>query len=166
MVLECLTRKEAALKAGLTDHALYCALAKPHVAAYRNTVLGVLRNSEAARTISRGVLLADTAQSEAVRNDANKWLAALEGISPIAKSESLNVHNHMHSGLTIVLGAGDPQQHDARLIDGQAHEVRSSVHINRIGQSVPHPNAGNALQIEAKPQANQGPAGVLGGGQK
>lgn len=136
MVMDCLTRKEAALKAGLTDHALYCALAKPHVSAYRNTVLGVLRTSEASRTIARGVKLADEAESEHVRNDANKWLAGLEGISPIARSESVNVHKVITPGLTIMIGGWAP--HEIAPAEQQAIDITPSV--NRIGAPQPHPS--------------------------
>jgi hypothetical protein len=51
MVWDGLTRAEAAEKAGLKDHALYCALAKPHVKAFYLRQLEVLRTSERARNI-------------------------------------------------------------------------------------------------------------------
>src|SRR4051794_27627072 len=87
MVEGALTRADAAKHAGITDHALYCALRKPHVAAFRTELMRVFRESEASRTIKRVADLADTANSEHVRLDASKWLGEIEGIQPIARGE-------------------------------------------------------------------------------
>jgi hypothetical protein len=53
MVWQALTRKEAAEVAGLTEHALYCALRKPHVMAHYLSLCEVLRLSGRARRIHR-----------------------------------------------------------------------------------------------------------------
>jgi hypothetical protein len=101
MVDHALTRQEAAKVAGLTDHALYCALRKPHVQAYRHERMEVLRSSEASRTIARAAKLADGSESDHVKMAANVWLAGIDGLSPVARSESLHIHQGITPGLTV-----------------------------------------------------------------
>src|SRR5262245_11767588 len=86
MVEEGLNRATAAERVGLRDNSLYIALRKPDVCSYRNELMRALRESEASRTISRAAKLADTAESEHVRRDANEWLAGIEGIAPVQRS--------------------------------------------------------------------------------
>ncbi len=93
MVDEALARSAAAEKAGITDHALYCALRKPHVVALRNELLGVLRTSESARVISATAKLAHGAESEHVRMKALEYLGSLDiETAPVQRSE------HVHRG--------------------------------------------------------------------
>jgi hypothetical protein len=166
MVEEALTRADAAQKAGITDHALYCAMRKPHVIQYRTRLFEVLRTSEAARTIGRAAKLADKAESEHVRLQANTWLAGIEGISPVTKTENTSTHRHLVAGLVIVRGPEPVIAEPARLIDGQVHEVRKPKAINRIGSPVPHPSQRNATTEAPDRAVNRGPAGAEGGGQK
>lgn len=143
MVDHARNRAEAAQIAGITDDALYRALLKPEVQAYRNDRMRVLRTSEASRTIARAARLADKAESEHVQLQANTWLAGLEGLSPVQRTENTHIHALVLPGLRIVEANREP----AHLIDGQAHEVESMNVINALPQSVPHPaqrNAGNA----------------------
>jgi hypothetical protein len=132
MVDHALTRTEAAQLAGLTDHALYCALRKPHVQAYRYERMEVLRSSEASRTISRAVKLADTAESEHVRNDANKWLAGIDGIAPVQRSENVHLHHSAAPGLTIIYA---PVAHAAAPLTLDQQPARSALPVR-----VPHPS--------------------------
>lgn len=53
MVWQALTRKQAAEAAGLTDHALYCAMRKSHVMAHYLSLCETLRLSGRARRIHR-----------------------------------------------------------------------------------------------------------------
>src|SRR5689334_20496779 len=85
MVMNGLSRDESAKLAGLTDHAVYCALRKPHVLVVLRELQEAKRTSAAARTIARAEDLADTAESEHVRLQANEWLGGLDGIAPIAR---------------------------------------------------------------------------------
>jgi hypothetical protein len=141
MVDEGLNRAEAALKAGITDNALYIALRKPEVLAYRNERMKVIRTSAGSQTIFNIAGLASSAQSEAVKLDANKWLAGTDPhdpITPLQKSESTINHKGIGPGLTIVFGA--PQQ--GPLIDGQASEVEFVSREKHLSLPVPHPNGG------------------------
>lgn len=156
MVEEAISRPEAAQIAGLTDQGLANALRKPTVIAYRTRLFEALRTSEAARTVGRAAKLADKAESEHVRLQANTWLAGIEGISPVVKSESTSTHRHLHAGLVIVRGAEPVIDEPARVIDGQAREVQTRKSINRIGKPVPHPSMRNADHhgpIEVAPAA-------------
>jgi hypothetical protein len=124
--------------------------------------MGVLRTSEASRTIARAAKLADGAESEHVKLQANTWLAGIEGISPIQKSESLNVHKHLIPGLTIITGGWAPHEAEPHVIDGQAREVGNTHKINMLGRSVPHPLAGNAVeqaQSSGETKARRRPTG-------
>ena len=124
-----LTRSEAAKLAGITDHALYCALRKPHVLAYRREQLKVLREGEAIRSIARIADLADGAASESVKFDANKYLLALEGTDPYTNKQSNNpsIGQVNLPGLTIVYNE-----------QSQAIEAEGDVIEGKV-TSVPHP---------------------------
>lgn len=144
MVLQGEKRARAAEIAGITDEAMRKAMHKPEVLAYMNTQQQALRTSAAARSIARIDNLADGSDSDHVKLDANKFLLGIEGVSPVQKSESINVHKHLMPGLTIVMGAWSPHGDDAHLIDGQAHQSENKHQIKMLGTSVPHPLAGNA----------------------
>jgi hypothetical protein len=154
-----LKRADAAQIAGLTDNALYIALRKPEVLAYRNERMRVFRESAASRSIARVDQLADASTSESVKFESNKLLLGLEGITPVQRTENVHLHQHVIPGLTVIREGWRAHDPSALLIDGQAHEVRSAPVINRIGQSVPHPEAGNvlppAVQTDGLP-ANRG----------
>lgn len=140
---EGLRRPEAAQKAGLTDNALYIAMRKPEVLAYRNERLRVLRESAATRSIARVDILADTAVSEHVKLGANELLMGIEGISKVTKTENMHVHQHLIPGLTIVRGGWQPHGDDALLIGDQRAKTRIAHEIKRIGTPVPHPEDRN-----------------------
>lgn len=129
-----LKRDLAAKHAGLTDHALYVALTKPHVIAYRNERLRVFRESAASRSIARVDKLADDAASEHVRLGANELLMGIEGISKVQRSENLHVHQHVIPGLTVLRGGWQVHE-DLPVIDAQVIEQP----IARIGAPAPHP---------------------------
>lgn len=63
MLYEGARRADAAASAGLTDHAVRAALRKPHVLAYYNAGLVVLRESERARNIHRLIEIRDKAEN-------------------------------------------------------------------------------------------------------
>lgn len=143
MVLHGRKRDEAAKSAELTDDALYRAMKKPEVLAYMNSQMGVLRTSAASRTIAKAEQLMDGATSEHVQLQALTWIGGLEGISPIAKSESVNVHKHLMPGLTIVYAPAMTPGDDARVIDSQARQSEDVKHISNLPPRVPHPSERN-----------------------
>jgi hypothetical protein len=132
MVEEGRSRKDAAIACGITDDWLYRALLRPECLDLRNRLMGALRTSEAARSIARAAKLADGAQSEHVRMDANKWLGGLDGIVPVQRTENLHVHRHA-PGLTINFVS-----HQPHVIEGQ---VALPVGGTRPVIGTPHPHS-------------------------
>jgi hypothetical protein len=118
-----LTRADAAEKAGISDNWLYQQLRRPEVLALRRQLMEVMRTSEGSRTIARAVHLADNAQSEHVRNDANQWLAGIAGIVPVSRSEHTHAHVHTMPGLTIIHSIPDAGSDDPNVIDAKAKEI-------------------------------------------
>ena len=136
MVEEGLSRPQAALKAGMSDHGLYQALRKPLVLELLRTLQEVKRTSAGARTIARAESLADGAQSEHVRLQANEWLGGIAGIVPVQKAVVDHVHTHLMPGLTIVMGGSREN-----LIDAEPGLlIEAKPHINMIGTPAPHPS--------------------------
>lgn len=156
MVFQGVKRADAATIGGITDNALYIAMRKPEVLAYLNAQQQVLRTSASARSIARIDTLADDAKSESVKLDANRFLLGIEGISPIAKSENLNVHKGMQPGLTLNLIIKQQPGDDAHLIDSHAHQTGSQRVINGLPRPVPHPSMRNASKTQALPGEMEG----------
>jgi hypothetical protein len=77
MLFEASRRADAAQSAGMTDHGLREAFKKPHVMAYYNRGLQVLRESERARNISALVEVRDNAGNQMARVQAAKALEQL-----------------------------------------------------------------------------------------
>jgi hypothetical protein len=97
-------------------------------------MVGALRESAASRTIARAETLADGAESEHVRNDANKWLASLdESTSPVQRSEVTH-HGQLGPGLVIIMAHQEPP-----LIEGHAHEVPFVSREKHLRAPIPHP---------------------------
>lgn len=109
----------AAAHAGITAHAIRCALEKPHVKAYYEAQLVVLRTSERARNIH--TLLA-------VRDQENNQMARVNAVQALERIEDQSLsagHQRSAPGLVIVIEAGAvmghiPQQAPKPLIE---HEV-------------------------------------------
>jgi hypothetical protein len=161
MVMGGLSRPDAAKHAGIEDNTLYIALRKPEVLQYRSAQMEVMRTSESSRTFARIAKLADNADSEHVRLDASKHLGALDGISPVTKSESTINHKGLGPGLTIIMSQPEP----VLVIDSQAHEVEYVSREKHLSAPVPHPSVRNA-QLEAANLRGNQPADRLGGGEK
>lgn len=75
MIWEGMKRDDAALHAKLSIHGLREALKRPHVRAYYNSELQVLRESERARSILRMAQLRDQDDNKMVAFNASKELA-------------------------------------------------------------------------------------------
>ncbi|WP_246663292.1 hypothetical protein [Rhizobium sp. WL3] len=77
MVFDGLKRSEAAAAVGLTDHALRAALNKPHVLAYLNAQMDILRTSGRPRALHTMIDLLES------KNDSTKFKAAeyLDGMN-------------------------------------------------------------------------------------
>ncbi len=93
-------RTDAAKAAGMTDHGLREAFKKPHVKAYYNQGLEVLRQSERARNISALVEVRDKAGNQMARVQAAK---ALEQLSEEEARRSPAGGTVTLPGLTVVI---------------------------------------------------------------
>lgn len=103
MVWEGLPRKEAAAKAGMTEHGLYKALRKPPIRAAYLAELDVLRTSERARNIHTLAEVRDQTSNQMARVQAVKALEQLDDdANPAAAAKSL-------PGLQIVIVQGGSQ---------------------------------------------------------
>lgn len=158
MVFEGAKRSVAAQTAGITDGALQLAMRKPEVLAYMNTQQGVLRTSAAARSVARVDILADEAGSDSVKLDANKWLAGLQGIAPIQRSESITHLVHHQPGL-VVMRTAEPS---VPLIADQVIEGEIVSDNSGLPKRVPHPSEANAMENGQIPVEK--PASRRGGG--
>jgi len=123
MVDDGLSRAEAAEAEGISDNWLYQQLRRPEVLAYRNQRREVIRTSEGARAIKRIADLAQSANSEAVRFDANRLLLATdpaEPIVPLQCNESTINHKGLGPGLIIQIATPSrPVEFVNRSADGK-----------------------------------------------
>lgn len=78
MVWQGLSRREAAAKAGISEHSLYKALRRPPVRAYYSAELEVLRTSERARNIHTLAEVRDQKTNQMARVQAVKALEQLD----------------------------------------------------------------------------------------
>lgn len=83
MVYEGLTRKQAADKAGITEHGLYVAFRKPHVKAAYLRELEVLRTSEMARNFHALIDVREQTDNQQARVNAVKAMREMDAISPL-----------------------------------------------------------------------------------
>jgi hypothetical protein len=77
MIWEGLTRDQAAEAAGLTRHALYCALRKPHVLMHFRSELGTLRESTRPKNFHRLDSIAESSENDMARVAAVKAMEAI-----------------------------------------------------------------------------------------
>jgi len=138
-------RAEAAQIAGILDESLRQALTRQECCAYLNDQLRVKRTSAAARTVAKAEQLMDGAESEHVQADMTKWLAGLEGISPVQRTEStINLRAPVGPGLVILMvAAPDP------LIRHQQSEGGLTSTNSRLPPPVPHPAWGKSSDCDA-----------------
>jgi hypothetical protein len=105
MLYEGARRADAAAKAGMTDHSVRSAMRKPHVLAYYNAGLEVLRTSERPRNIRRLAEIRDKADNmpavQAIR--ALEQMAEDEGRTPGAFRQQL-------PGLVVQINVGGMKQ--------------------------------------------------------
>lgn len=153
MVDDARSRAEAAKIAGITDDALYRALCKPEVLAYRNSRMRVIRTSETARSLKRVADLADQARSESVKLEANRFLLSTDPDDPIIPTQR---HENTHRfpdgapGLTIVMQAAPV----GVLIDSQSNERELPNGLRHLPHPVPHPSMRNAQIAQHKGESS------------
>ncbi|WP_457663983.1 hypothetical protein [Sinorhizobium medicae] len=127
MAYEGLKRSEAAEAVGLTDHALRTALTKPHVLAYLNQCMEVLRTSARPRALRKMADLLD-AKTERIQFEAAKYLDGMDRPSHAVGATQVNVQVtntvNVTPGYVIDLRPGEFEQvpAGAQQIEHLAHE--------------------------------------------
>lgn len=158
---------EACKSVGITRWAYDKAFLKAEVRAFQSECMRVSRTNAASRTVAKAEKLMDSAESEHVQMDAVKWLAGLEGIQPVNKSEITHTHQGSIPGLTIVFGGMGPAMEHERQITDLALESGKPNGSNALPRPVPHPamlNVSDAVVVDTPPASkSRGRRGAPGG---
>jgi predicted DNA-binding protein (UPF0251 family) len=132
MVYEGLKRSDAAERVGLTDHALRTALTKPHVLAYLNQCMEVLRTGLRPRALHTMGELLET-KNESVKFKAAEYLDGLNRGSHTVGATQVNVQVNNHQTVNVTPGyaidlrpdhrdqIGHLGQHDDKSLELQAN---------------------------------------------
>ena len=99
IVWDAADRTEAAKAAGLKPDSLYRAMRLPHVLSALNQEFENRRTSEPFRAYARQVKLAETSGSDDVRERANRWIAGVSGLAPVAKVAIQAQVSHTFDGI-------------------------------------------------------------------
>ena len=100
MALEGVTPDIAAQRVGMNVRSLKAALRKPHVKALFNQMVKDVRENAAQAAYLRINHMATVAESERLKFDASRWVAGVDGISPVTKSQGTMQHTHNFGGFT------------------------------------------------------------------
>lgn len=130
MVFDGLNRTQAAEAAGLQDHSVREALKRPHVLAYLNEQMEVLRTGARPQALNRIIHLTTNAESERVQLDAATYLDGMDRHSNSVGAVNVQVNTSVNvetPGYVIKLNrrAESPQQidhlaqHDANALNVQ-----------------------------------------------
>lgn len=113
--------QSAAAHAEMTTHSLRCALERPHVKAYYNQQIEVLRTSERARNIHRAVKIRDAAENMPAMH-AIRYLDQIPDEN--ASSRKALTPGFVVQIVNVVPGARDPQSRgdQAQVIDATASD--------------------------------------------
>lgn len=95
-------RPTAAKEVGMHPESLARALRRPHVKAVLNQMIADVRENAAQRAYLRVNNLAATTENERMRFDASRWVAGIDGISPVQKVQGSHHHNHQFGGFEYV----------------------------------------------------------------
>lgn len=98
MAREGLSTEMAVERVGANMNAMKKALARPPAKRYYNQIVANIRSGAPIQAYNRIVHMAMTASSEAVRMDANKWIAGVDGLSPLKRIEGKHSINHTFTG--------------------------------------------------------------------
>lgn len=98
MAFEGRTLPHAAKAAKVRPDNLARAFNRPKVREAYNQVVKAIRNNAAQAAYLRIQHLGQTSNSERTQLDANKWVAGVDGISPVQKVDARHQHNHTFGG--------------------------------------------------------------------
>lgn len=100
MATEGLPLREAAERAKISRDTAVRNMRKRHVLALFNQRVKDVRDNVAQRAYLRINHQALTADSDRLRFDANKWVASVDGISPVQKVQGQHQHCHSFQGFS------------------------------------------------------------------
>lgn len=134
MVYEGLKRSDAAERVGLTDHALRTALTKPHVLAYLNQCMEVLRTGLRPRALHTMGELLET-KNESVKFKAAEYLDGLNRGSHTVGATQVNVQVNNHQTVNVTPGYAIDLRPDER--DQIGHQEQHVVKSLELQANVP-----------------------------
>lgn len=98
MASEGIDDRLAAKRAGCRLDNLRRTLRMPENIAYLNQAINDVRQNAGQKAFMRNVHLAQTASSEHVRADLNKWIAGVDNIAPVTRVDGRMTHTHTFGG--------------------------------------------------------------------
>ncbi|TNE43430.1 MAG: hypothetical protein EP341_11450 [Sphingomonadales bacterium] len=128
MAFEGVSLPLAAQRVGMRTDNLARSFNKPHVRNAYNQVVAAIRDNAAQSAYLRINRLAETSESDRLKFDANRWLAGVDGISPVQKVEGRHQHNVAFGGFDIPR----PEPLDVTPEDGQS-PAQSSQRTDKQG---------------------------------
>lgn len=98
MATEGLPLPAAAEKAGIHRDTAVRNMRKPHVLRLFNQRVKEIKDNAAQFAYLRINHTAQTAESERLKFDANRWVAGVDGISPVTRVQGQHLHAHSFAG--------------------------------------------------------------------
>jgi hypothetical protein len=98
MVEKGLPLPAAAEQANMTRDAAVRAFNRPHVKTYFKHLVTQARDNAAQMAYLRINAISETAENERLKYDASRWVAGVDGISPVQKVEGRHQHNIAFGG--------------------------------------------------------------------
>ena len=92
--------KHAANKAGMAEESALKAFRRPHIKRLFKQMVEEVRENAAQLAYLRLNHMSQTAASEHVKADTNKWVAGVDGISPVQKVQGQHHHTVEFGGFT------------------------------------------------------------------
>jgi hypothetical protein len=119
MAYEGLSLPHAAQRASMKLESARKAMAKPHTKVAFNQLVAAIRENAGQAAYLRLNHMSQTAQSETVKMEANKWVAGVDGIAALKRVEGKHTVSHTFGGFEY--GSRDnPDAIDAQVIDDGA----------------------------------------------
>lgn len=100
MAYEGVDNNLAAQRTGVRIDNLNRALARPEVKKALNQYINEVRQNAAQKAYLRNIHLAQTSESDHVKADLNKWVAGVDGISPVRRVEGKHTVSHSFAGFS------------------------------------------------------------------
>ena len=122
MAYEGLSLPMAAERVGMKLASAKNAMAKPHTKHAFNQLVAAIRENAGQAAYLRLNHMSQTAASETVRMEANKWVAGVDGIAALKRVEGKHTVSHTFGGFAF--GRRDTSgAHDAQVVDGAADDA-------------------------------------------